>query len=179
MNEADPASPLLINLSLALPEYTLSVSIFGRCTEVLDWLKRDQPFPPTESVADWIRHAAETIAPFGEGVDTALEYVNPESLNLYPRRKIVQQPAVSDQGGEAVASSPAELRTTTADLDEASLDTRQAFKVISATCSNCGGDYLTCPCSFLGWKCSPSHSQAQIRVSLLGCRQAVNSRTMT
>jgi hypothetical protein len=155
VNEADPASPLLINLSLALPEYTLSVSIFGRCTEVLDWLKRDQPFPPTESVADWIRHAAETIAPFGEGVDAALEYVNPESLNLYPRRKIVPQPAVSDQGGEAVASSPAESRTTTADLDEASLDTRQAFKVISATCSNCGGDYLTCPCSFLGGNAAP------------------------
>ena len=57
VNEADPASPLLINLSLALPEYTLSVSIFGRCTEVLDWLNRDQPFPPTESVADWVRNS--------------------------------------------------------------------------------------------------------------------------
>jgi hypothetical protein len=155
VNEADPASPLLINLSLALPEYTLSVSIFGRCTEVLDWLNRDRPFPSTESVADWVRDTAEAIAPFGEGVDTALEYVHPESLNLYPRRKIAPQPAVSHQGGEAVASGPVESRTTTEELNETGLETRQAFKVVSATCSNCGGDYLTCPCSVLGGNVAP------------------------
>ena len=33
MHKEDPASSLLINLSLALPEYALSVSFFGRCTE--------------------------------------------------------------------------------------------------------------------------------------------------
>ena len=70
MHKEDPASSLLINLSLALPEYALSVSFFGRCTEwVLDWLNRDQPFPPVESVADWVRDAAECIESFGEGVD--------------------------------------------------------------------------------------------------------------
>ena len=81
MCNEDPVSPLLINLSLALPEYTLSVSIFGRCTEVVDWLNRDHPFPPTESVSDWVRDAAEATASFGEEIDTALEYVHPESLN--------------------------------------------------------------------------------------------------
>ena len=147
VKEEDPVSPLLLNLSFALPGYTLSVSIFGRCTEVLDWLNRDQPFPPAESVADWVRDAAEAIVPFGEGVDTALEYVHTESLNLCPRRKMAPQPAVSCEGGEAMASGSIDSQTTTSELTETALETRQAFKVTSATCSNCGGDYLTCPCS--------------------------------
>jgi hypothetical protein len=155
VNEEDSGSPVLINLSLALSEYTLSVSIFGRCAEVLNWLNRDQPFPPTESVADWVRDTAETIAPFGEGVDTALEYVNPESLNLYPRRKIALQSAVAHLDGEAVASGPVESQTITEDLSKSGLETRQALKVVSATCSNCGEDYLTCPCSFLGGNVTP------------------------
>jgi hypothetical protein len=147
VKEGDPDSPLLLNLSLGLPEYTLSVSIFGRCTEVLYWLNRDQPFPPAESVAVWVRGAAEAIAPFGEGVDTALEYVHTESLNLYPRRKMAPQPAVSRQDREAIASGPNESLATIAEVKGIALETRQAFKVASATCSNCGGDYLTCPCS--------------------------------
>ncbi|WP_131999567.1 hypothetical protein [Acidipila rosea] len=155
VNEVDPASPVLINLSLALSEYTLSVSIFGRCTEVLDWLNRDQPFPPTESVADWVRNTAEAIASFGEGVDTALEYVHPESLNLYPRRKIALLPAIADKIGEPVSSGPAEPRTTTEEMNEIGLETRQAFKVASAKCLNCGGDYLTCPCSILSGNVPP------------------------
>jgi hypothetical protein len=155
VNEADPASPLLINLSLALREYTLSVSIFGRCTEVLDWLNRDQPFPPTESVADWVRDAAEVVASFGEGVDTALECVHPESLNLYPPRRIAPLPAVPHQIAEAAASDPVESRTTTVEMNENSLETRQAFKVASATCSNCRGNYLICPCSILTGNVAP------------------------
>jgi hypothetical protein len=151
----DPDSPLLLNLSLALPEYTLSVSIFGRCTEVLDWLNRDQPFPPTESVADWVRDAAEAIAPFGEGVDTALEYVHPESLSLYPRRKMAPQPGVSRQDGEAMTSRPIESRDRSTEVEEPGLETRQAFKVASATCSNCGGNYLACPCSVICGDAAP------------------------
>jgi hypothetical protein len=148
VNKEDPASPLLLNLSLALPEYAISVSVFGRCTEVLDWLNRDQPFPPAESVADWVREAAESIASFGEGVDTALEYVHPENLNLYPRRKVAPQRAASTEGGEAALSDSADSPTATADGNEIGLETRRAFKVASATCSKCGGSYLTCPCSF-------------------------------
>jgi hypothetical protein len=148
VHEEDPSSPMLINLSLALPEYALSVSIFGRCSEVLDWLNRDQPFPSAESVADWVRDAAEGIASFGEGVDTALEYVHPENLNLYPRRKMAPQPAASPEGNEAGAYGSADSSTATADGNETGLETRCAFKVASATCSNCGGNYLACPCSF-------------------------------
>ena len=156
MHKENPTSPLLINLSLALPEYTFSVSIFGRCTEVLDWLNRDQPFPPTESVAGWVRDAAEGIASFGEGVDTGLEYVHPENLNLYPRRKMAPQPAASPQGGEAGAVGSTDSRTAGADGNETGLETRRAFEVASARCSNCGGDYLTCPCSvFCGDAASP------------------------
>lgn len=156
VHEEDPTSPLLINLSLALPEYALSVSIFGRCSEVLDWLNRDQPFPSAESVADWVRDAAESIASFGEGVDTALEYVHPENLNLYPRRKMAPQPAASPQDAKAVPSGSTDSRTTGADGNETGLETRRAFKVASATCSNCGGNYLTCACSFfLGDAASP------------------------
>jgi hypothetical protein len=155
VKEEDPDSPLLMNLSLALPEYTLSVSIFGRCTEVLDWLNRDQPFPSTESVADWVRDAAEAIAPFGEGVDTTLEYVHPETLHLYPRRKMAPQPEVSHQDGEAMTSSPIKSQTTSAELEEPGLETRQAFRVASATCSNCGGNYLTCPCSVICGDAAP------------------------
>ncbi|WP_158789035.1 hypothetical protein [Granulicella sp. L46] len=148
VKKEDPASPLLINLSLALPEYAISVSVFGRCTEVLDWLNRDQPFPPAESVADWVREAAESIASFEEGVDTALEYVHPENLNLYPRRKVAPQRAASTEGGEAALSDSADSPTATADGNETGLETRRAFKVASTTCSNCGDSYLTCPCSF-------------------------------
>ncbi len=155
VNEEDPVSPLLINLSLALPEYTLSVSMFGRCTEVLDWLNRNHPFPPTESVPDWVRDAAEAIAPFGEGVDTALEYVHPESLNLYPRRKMAPQPGLSRQAGEAMTSHPIESGATSAELEEPGLEMRQAFKVVAATCSNCGGNYLACPCSIICGDAAP------------------------
>ena len=155
VKEEDHLSPLLINLSLAFAEYTLSVSIFGRCTEVLDWLNRDHPFPATESVPDWVRSAAEAIASFGEGVDTALEFVHPESLNLYPRRKMAPQPGVSRQGDEAMRSSPIESRATSTELDEPGWRYRQAFKVVSATCSNCGGNYITCPCSVIGGDAAP------------------------
>ncbi len=155
VKEEDPVSPLLINLSLALPEYILSVSIFGRCAEVSDWLNRDHPFPPAESVADWVRDLAETISPFGEGVDTALEYVHPESLNLYPRRKLAPQSGVSRQSGEAMTSATIESRTTSPESDEPGLETREAFKVLSATCSNCGGNYLACPCSVISEEVDP------------------------
>jgi hypothetical protein len=155
VKEEDSDSPLLLNLSLALSEYTLSVSIFGRCTEVLDWLNRDQPFPPTELVADWVRDAAEAIAPFGEGVDTALEYVHSESLSLYPRRKMAPQPGVSRQDGEAMTSRPIESRTRSAEPEAPGLETRQAFSVASATCSNCGGNYLACPCSVICGDAAP------------------------
>jgi hypothetical protein len=155
VREEDPDSPLLMNLSLALPEYTLSVSIFGRCTEVLDWLNRDQPFPPTELVADWVRDAAEAIALFGEGVDTALEYVHPESLNLYPQRKIAPQPGGFRQSGEAMSSAIIDSGTTNSESNEPGLVAREAFKVLSATCSNCGGNYLTCPCSVITGDADP------------------------
>jgi hypothetical protein len=174
VNEADPSSPLLINLSLTLPSYILSVSIFGRCAEVLDWLNRDQPFPPTESVADWVRDTAEALASFGEGVDTALEYVHPESLNLYPRRQIAPLPAVPRQIGEAVSSGPVESRTTSVEMNETGLETRQAFKVAAATCSNCGGDYLTCPCSILAGNVAPPTPDLRFAFNYWAA-QAVNS----
>lgn len=178
VNEADPTSPLLINLSLALPEYTLSVSTFGRCTEVLDWLNRDQPFPPMESVADWVRDTAEAIASFGEGVDTALEYVHPESLNLYPQRKIAALPAGPHQIDKAVASGPVESRITSVEMNETGLETRHAFKVAAATCSNCGGDYLTCPCSILAGNVAPPTADLRFAFNYWAA-QAVNSRTGT
>jgi hypothetical protein len=155
----------LINLSLALPEYTLSVSIFGRCVEVLDWLNRDHPFPPAESVADWVRDVAETIAAFGDGVDTALEYVHPESLNLYPRRRIAQQPGVSRQSGEAMTCATNGSRTTSPESDGPDLETREAFKVLSATCSNCGGNYLTCPCSVISGDTDPPTAELRFAFS--------------
>lgn len=171
VNEADPASPLLINLSLALPEYTLSVSIFGRCTEVLDWLNRDQPFPPTESVADWVRNSAEAIASFGEGVDAALEYVLAESLNLYPRRKIAPPLAVPPQIVEVVASDLVQSGTATVEMNETGLETRRAFKVASATCSNCGGDYLTCPCSILAGNVTPPTADLRFAFNYWACAE--------
>jgi hypothetical protein len=179
VNEVDPASPVLINLSLALPEYTLSVSIFGRCTEVLDWLNRDQPFPSTESVADWVRNTAEAIASFGEGVDTALEYVHPESLNLYPRRKIAPLPAIADEIGESVASGPVESRTTTGEMNETGLETRQAYKVASAKCSNCGEDYLTCPCSILSENVTPPTVDLRVAFNYWAAVKQQNSQAGT
>lgn len=139
-----PSSPLLVNLSLALPEYALSVSIFGRCSEVLDWLNRAQPFPPTEFVADWVRDAAEAIASFGEGVDDTLEYVHREYLNLYPSRKMVPRSNASSDKEETIGSKNSDSAVVQVD---GGLDTRRAIEVISANCSNCGGDFFTCPCS--------------------------------
>jgi hypothetical protein len=71
---------------------TLSISLFGRCIDVLAWLNRQQPFPTEANGADWVRDAAETISAFGEGVDAALVYVQRNSLNLYPKRTMVDEP---------------------------------------------------------------------------------------
>jgi len=86
-----PSSPVLVNVSTALPDLTLSISIFGRCVDVLAWLSRPQPFPTEVNGADWVRDAAEIISTFGEGVDTGLEDVQGNCLTLYPRRTMVDQ----------------------------------------------------------------------------------------
>jgi len=82
-------------------------------------------------------------------------YVHPGSLNLYPQRKMTPQPRVSPQDGEAMTSSPIKSQTTRAELEEPGLEMRQAFKVASATCSNCGGNYLACPCSVICGDAAP------------------------
>jgi hypothetical protein len=143
--ERMPSSPMLLNVSTALSHLTLSTSLFGRCIDVFSWLNRSQPFPTEANGADWVRDAAETISKFGEGVDTGLEYVQGNSLNLYPKRTMVDE-AVD----VLVAENEVSLEgITDTSLGVSDVELRTATRVVSATCSLCQQDYFNCPCSYI------------------------------
>jgi hypothetical protein len=146
-----PSSPVLVNVSTALPHLTLSISLFGRCVDVLAWLNRPQPFPTEANGADWVRDAAETISTFGEGVDTGLEYIQRNSLVLCPERTIIEE---AIDVSIAANDEPTEGTVTDTQRGESSLEIRTASRVVSATCNICHQDYLDCPCSYMAQRAS-------------------------
>jgi hypothetical protein len=141
-----PSSPVLVNVSTALPHLTLSISLFGRCVDALAWLNRPQPFPTEANGADWVRDAAETMSTFGEGVDTGLVYIERNSLNLYPKRTMVDEVVDVPKAENDVSVEGTILDTPPG---ESGLEIRTAARVISATCNICQQDYLNCPCSYI------------------------------
>ena len=144
--ELKPCSPILINVSTALPDFTLSVSLFGRCCDVLAWLNRPQPFPTELNGADWTRDAAETLSTFGEGVDTRLEFVQKNSMTLCPNRTILNESSSLTTDENDALNSGTFAKT---EPNESGYELRTASRVVSATCNVCQQDYFNCPCSYM------------------------------
>jgi len=143
------SAPVLVNVSFALPDITLATSLFGRCSDVLAWLNRPQPFPTEANGEGWVREATEAISVFGEGVDFGLRFIQPGSLNLYPKRVIVRDDSNVDAAGNVMST------------EVAGVAIREASRVVSATCSICHQDYLNCPCSHMAQAQKPPATELE------------------
>ncbi len=142
---------ILITLGLAFDEFVQSVSLFGRLSEMKEWMSREEPFFPETYVEDWVRDVAAFVENFGaaSGRPLSLKNVSESELVLLPQRiDLPREFRTLTQNGLLVEGKDLPDDVGQA-LESAQVTFAPCDRVLSSTCSLCGGNYLLCSCSEL------------------------------
>lgn len=149
IEQASQGASMSLELGLASNDFVQTLSLFGRVTEIRDWMLRNAPFPPEANVEEWVRDAAAYLERFSPASSRsiALSALFKEELVLHPRRIAVPRDLWNVTEGQLAVESkdlPAEVAEI---LQQNEIELAPCDFVVPGLCDLCGQDFLACACS--------------------------------